>query len=217
MPGLQAAIDTKLAELGTAVEANLTQGPDAAAQIMLSNLARNTMSVFRNRIDEVIGTENELLKQRLAGLAESRRQIAALDTTLGILALVVMGLGAGTVVLGSQRIAQFAGRHEQSEEHFLFLVHAVTDYAIYMLDPEGRASSWNAGAERIKGYGTDESLGQDFSRFFTEEDRKAEVPRHALERAARDGKYEAEAWRVRQDGSRFWANVVTDALYGPAR
>jgi PAS domain S-box-containing protein len=99
-----------------------------------------------------------------------------------------------------------------SEERFRMLVQSVTDYAIYMLDPEGRVSSWNAGAERFKGYRADEIIGQHFSRFYTDEEKEADVPRVALETAKREGRFEAEGWRVRKDGSRFWASVIIDPI-----
>jgi PAS domain S-box-containing protein len=100
----------------------------------------------------------------------------------------------------------------RSEERFRLLVQGVTDYAIYMLDPEGHVSSWNAGAERFKGYSAGEIIGQHFSRFYPEEDRLAGVPKRALETAAAEGRFEAEGWRLRKDGSRFWANVVIDPI-----
>jgi len=100
----------------------------------------------------------------------------------------------------------------RSEERFSLLIQSVTDYAIYMLDPEGRVSSWNPGAERFKGYSANEIMGQHFSRFYTEEDRQAGIPRIALETAKREGRFEAEGWRVRKDGSRFWANVIIDPI-----
>jgi PAS domain S-box-containing protein len=100
----------------------------------------------------------------------------------------------------------------RSQEQFRLLVQGVTDYAIYMLDPDGNVSSWNAGAERIKGYQPDEIIGQHFSQFYTDEDRAGELPRKALEIAEREGRYEKEGWRVRRDGTRFWANVIIDAL-----
>lgn len=100
----------------------------------------------------------------------------------------------------------------QSERHFRLLVQSVTDYAIYMLDPDGRVTSWNAGAERFKGYVAEEILGEHFSRFYSEEDREAGIPRTALETARREGRFEAEGWRVRKDGSRFWASVVIDPV-----
>lgn len=95
---------------------------------------------------------------------------------------------------------------------FELLVSSITDYAIYMLDPEGRIVTWNAGAERFKGYTADEIIGENFSRFFTSEDREADLPRRALRIAAREGRFEAEGWRVRKDGSRFWANAILDPI-----
>ncbi|NUQ18294.1 MAG: PAS domain S-box protein [Sphingomonas sp.] len=100
----------------------------------------------------------------------------------------------------------------QAERGFRLLVQGVTDYAIFMLDPKGRVANWNAGAQRIKGYTPEEIVGEHFSRFYTPEDREAGVPERALETARKVGRYEAEGWRVRKDGSRFWASVVLDAI-----
>ncbi|HEY9514111.1 MAG TPA: PAS domain-containing sensor histidine kinase [Gemmatimonadaceae bacterium] len=100
----------------------------------------------------------------------------------------------------------------QSEERFRLLVHGVRDYAIFMLDPEGRVASWNAGAAAIKGYRAEEIIGRHFSAFYTAEDVAAGKPRWELEFVAREGKFETEGWRVRKDGSLFWANVVITAL-----
>ena len=102
------------------------------------------------------------------------------------------------------------------EGRYRLLIEAVTDYAIYLLDPSGIVTTWNPGAERFKGYTADEIIGQHFSRFYTEEDRKAGVPKRALETAEREGKFEAEGWRVRKDGSRFWAYVIIDPLRAPS-
>jgi PAS domain S-box-containing protein len=99
-----------------------------------------------------------------------------------------------------------------AEQQFRILVEGVTDYAIYMLDPEGRIITWNPGAERIKGYTAGEVMGDHFSRFYTLEDRKAGIPERALETAREAGRHEAEGWRVRKDGSRFWSNAVLDAI-----
>jgi PAS domain S-box-containing protein len=103
----------------------------------------------------------------------------------------------------------------ESERSFRLLVEAVTDYAIFMLDPVGTVVSWNPGAERIKGYAAREIIGQHFSRFYTEEDRLKEIPKTALAAASRDGQYESEGWRVRKGGGRFWASVVIDAIRDP--
>jgi PAS domain S-box-containing protein len=101
---------------------------------------------------------------------------------------------------------------KQSQEQFKLLVQGVTDYAIYMLDPEGVVTNWNLGAQRIKGYAPNEIIGKHFSTFYTDEDRNAGVPQRALETVQREGRFEKEGWRVRKDGSRFWAHVIIDAI-----
>ena len=103
-------------------------------------------------------------------------------------------------------------RLRKAEQQFRLLVQGVTDYALYMMDAEGNVSSWNAGAERIKGYRPEEIIGRHFSQFFPEQDRIAGIAAHALETACREGRYESEGWRIRKDGSRFWANGVIDAI-----
>lgn len=100
----------------------------------------------------------------------------------------------------------------QSEEQFRLLVQGVTDYAIYMLDPEGKISSWNVGAQRIKGYAPEEIIGEHFSKFYTPEDRAEGLPAKALMIAAAEGRFEREGWRLRKDGSRFWASVIIDPI-----
>jgi PAS domain S-box-containing protein len=111
----------------------------------------------------------------------------------------------------SQTVQKLDHRQDEAARFRLF-VEAVTDYAIYMLDPVGTVSSWNAGAQRFKGYEASEILGENFARFYEPADRAAGLPAHALATAAREGKFEAEGWRVRKDGSRFWAHVVIDAI-----
>ncbi len=92
------------------------------------------------------------------------------------------------------------------------LVHGTTEYAIFMLDPTGHVATWNAGAERIKGYTADQIIGQHFSRFYPQDAIKRGWPQYELEVAGREGRFEDEGWRIRKDGSRFWANVVITAL-----
>src|SRR6188474_1758088 len=101
----------------------------------------------------------------------------------------------------------------ESERNFRLLVEAVTDYALYMLDPTGVVTSWNIGGERIKGYAPAEIIGQHFSRFYTEVDRANGKPLRALRIAREQGRYEEDGWRVRKDGTFFWASVVIDPLY----
>lgn len=102
------------------------------------------------------------------------------------------------------------------ESAFRRLVEGVRDYAIYMLDPAGNVASWNSGAQRFKGYTADEIIGSHFSRFYGEEDRRDGLPARALDIALREGKFEAEGWRIRKDGSRFWAHVVIDPIHDTA-
>ncbi|MCX7513633.1 hybrid sensor histidine kinase/response regulator [Frateuria hangzhouensis] len=104
-------------------------------------------------------------------------------------------------------------RLHRSERSLALLVDSVVDYAIYMLDLDGHVISWNAGAERIKGYRAGEITGRSFGCFYTHEDRRAGMPHRALQRARQDGRYAAEGWRVRKDGSRFWASVIIDPVY----
>ncbi|MGR9249865.1 PAS domain S-box protein [Rhizobium leguminosarum] len=122
----------------------------------------------------------------------------------------LIGYAKITRDLTERRAAEQAIR--QSEEQFRRLVQGVSDYAIYMLDPGGNVSSWNFGAERIKGYRPQEIIGRHFSTFYTPEDRVAGVPEKALGIARAEGRFEREGWRVRKDGTRFWASVVIDAI-----
>src|SRR5690242_20702533 len=101
----------------------------------------------------------------------------------------------------------------ESERSFRLLVEGVADYALFMLDPSGIVTSWNIGAQRIKGYAPQEILGQHFSRFYTETDRANGKPARALATARQTGRYEEDGWRVRKDGTFFWASVVIDPIY----
>src|ERR1700730_13258873 len=100
----------------------------------------------------------------------------------------------------------------EDERSFRLLVQGVVDYAIYMLDLNSVGSMWNAGAQRIKGYSAADIIGQPFSVFYDEKDRRNGLPERALETARREGRYEAEGWRVRKDGTTFLASVVIDAI-----
>jgi PAS domain S-box-containing protein len=154
---------------------------------------------------------------------------------IGTLAEQANALGRGEAVavgrlpvqelddVGSELVAAGARRKEleqqlvqkatqASEQRFQMLVQGVTDYAIYTLDAQGNVNDWNSGATRIKGYSAEEIVGRHFSRFYTPEDREQGLPARALETAAAKGKYEAEGWRLRKDGSRFWASAVIDRI-----
>lgn len=119
----------------------------------------------------------------------------------------MIGARRGAVALDDGRIEMRA-----DEGRYRLLVESITDYAIYMLDTDGTVTSWNPGAQRFKGYTAEEIVGRHFSRFYSEEDQAAGVPARALMLAETEGRFEAEGWRIRKDGTRFWAHVVIDPI-----
>ena len=113
----------------------------------------------------------------------------------------------------AQQLETSFAQLSESERRFRLLVESVTDYAIFMLDREGHVVKWNPGAQRIKGYTADEIIGQHISCFYTDEDRQNGVPNRVIATASATGKFEGEGWRIRKDGTRFWANVVLEAIH----
>jgi PAS domain S-box-containing protein len=142
-------------------------------------------------VPAAIAIDNALLLQQNAA---SQRQLRELNEVL------------------EQRVDERSAQLRRTELQFQQLVAAVTDYALYMLDPQGNIVSWNPGAERIKGYAGQEIIGHNFSRFYTAEDRSNDLPARALQISKTTGKFEGEGWRVRKDGTRFWANVLIDPI-----
>lgn len=167
----------------------------------------------------------DLSEARIACSARgSSREIETLllrqdgSTILASITVQAVRDGSG-ILLGYAETARDLSRrkaadeaHKFTEEQFRRLVHGVIDYAIFMLDLEGHVHSWNVGAERIKGYRPDEIIGEHFSAFYTEEDRLAGEPQRGLDSARDRGRFESRAWRVRKDGSLFWAHVVIDRI-----
>jgi PAS domain S-box-containing protein len=125
----------------------------------------------------------------------------------------LIGYGKVSRDLSERRRAEEELR--ESEERFRLIVESTLDYAIFMLDPEGHVASWNAGAQRIKGYAADEIIGQSFSVFYTPEAVARGWPAFELKEAKRVGRFEDEGWRVRKDGTMFWANVIITAMRAP--
>ena len=206
------SIDEKMTELDRTIEARQRDGFDAARRIVETNVGRDAMRKIDDDIAAFVSAESTLLEQRRAKVSRDERQSADIALISAIVALVAVLLGV-FVLVGSLRDLGAAERARRgTADQLRRLIDGATDYAIYMLDADGRIRTWNLGAERIKGYRADEIIGQHFSVFYPEEDRQAGVPQSVLETATRDGRWEAEAWRVRKDGSRFWANVVVDAV-----
>lgn len=155
-------------------------------------LGRSRPVRVREQVDWAVGTFGRRL--RLVGCTLTAAGMRAPDETSS----------------GDTSTAAPQGLDERAFER---LVQSVTDYAIYMLDEQGTVVSWNAGAQRIKGYGASEIIGQHFSKFYTDEDKAADIPTVALRTAAEQGRFTAEGWRLRKDGSRFWAMVVIDPIF----
>lgn len=212
LPLLARQIDTKLADLARILDVRQRQGFEAARQMARATVGLDAMDSITAVIDAAIAAEQSVLKDRMAQTAEFERSGVRAAWFGGVLSWVILALGL-VLVLASFRSALRAEKalHE-SDQKFLHFVDGVTDYAIYMLDPQGNVANWNAGAQRIKGYSAAEIIGKHFSQFYTDEDRAAGVPVQALAQALKEGKYEAESWRVRKDGTRFMASVVINPV-----
>jgi PAS domain S-box-containing protein len=205
-------IGRKLAEMRHTIETRQKDGFDAARQIVETDIGLDAMRTITGLIDAIIADENELLSERQGHFIEIQRRDAGFGLAAAALALAVMVTGGILLTFASLRLLGSQRSLQESEERFRLLVSGVKDYAILMLDPAGTIVSWNEGAERIKGYRANEIIGSHFSRFYLPEEAAMGVPGRLLEMAAAEGHAEAEAWRLRKDGSRFWASVNITAL-----
>jgi PAS domain S-box-containing protein len=177
-------------------------------------------SIFYTPEEQAAGRPARSLETALReGKYEAEGWRVRKDGTRFLASVVIDPLYEDGVLAGFAKITRDVSEREMarnalhdSERNFKLLVSGVTDYALYMLDLEGHVSSWNAGGVRIKGYAPAEIIGQQFSRFYTEQDRAAGRPARALSIARETGRYEEEGWRVRKDGSFFWASVVIDPI-----
>jgi PAS domain S-box-containing protein len=188
-----------------------TRGLVAAADAVRSGPGERIMDEFQGVVRQMQDDELQLLMQRDADVKRRLGQtktVLILGTVLGL----VIAVAAGWSVQRDNSQRGFVEEALQdSEEKYRLLLDGVQDYAIFTLDPHGMVASWNAGAERIKGYKADEIIGQNFSRFYPQNDIDQGKPEAELQMAAASGRSEIEHWRVRKDGSHFWANVVITA------
>jgi PAS domain S-box-containing protein len=198
------------------IDVRRMKGLEAAAKVVLSGDGKRITDEFQDVIRDMEQEEVGLLSLRDVDAKRRSSQtkiILLLGTVMGLLIAVAAGW---SVQRDSSRreLAEEAVR--DSEEKCRMLLDGIQDYAIFMLDPRGQVVSWNAGAERIKGYTADEIIGQNFSCFFPPEDSKLGRPEEMLRMTTVSGRHEEEGMRVRKDGSRFLASVSLTALRGPA-
>ncbi len=209
---IESAMDGTLAEMKAGIEARQNVGFIEARRVLQSHLGVDTRRVISGLVDLAIEEENNLLAHHQATLAAVQATNAAVDMASIVVVSVLVGLGIILLLEAFRRESQSVAGLRRSEERFRLLVSGVKDYAIFMLDAEGKVASWNLGAERIKGYRRAEIVGRDYSSFYTPEDREQGTPEAELNQAAEQGSIETEGWRMRKDGSRFYAQAVLTAL-----
>jgi PAS domain S-box-containing protein len=188
-----------------------TKGLQEAAEAIGEGTDQRLTDEFQAVISEMQDEELRLLALRDV---EARRRLAQAKAALvlgTLMGLFTAAFAVWSVQRDSSGRALGAEKLQESEERYRSLIDGVQDYAIFTLDPGGKVVSWNAGAERIKGYKAEEIIGQNFSRFYLQTDIDEGKPEKELHQAATSGRSEIEHWRVRKDGSRFWANVVITA------
>jgi PAS domain S-box-containing protein len=211
IPTLESLAAQKIQFGETVIRLRQTAGMEAAADAVRNGTDERVMGEFQDVVRQMHDEELRLLMLRGRDAERhlgQRKTILILGTVLGLL----IAAGAGWSIQSDsieRRLAEEALRDQ--EEKYRMLLDGVQDYAIFTLDPHGIVASWNAGAERIKGYKADEIIGQNFSRFYLPSDVDQGKPKAELQVAAASGRSEVEHWRVRKDGSRFWANVVITA------
>ncbi len=197
---LAALLQRTPADLLGRVYGELTQGQEEAVQAALEDIIRRPLDVVRLEHGLTGATDDRRLQATFAPVRDSRGRPLYLF-------LQVQDVTAERAAAEGLR---------RSEERFRLLVEAVQDYAIFMLDPTGHIVSWNAGAQRSKGYRAEEIIGQHFRVFYPPQEQERQHPEHELRVALREGQYEEEGWRIRKDGSRFWANVLITSVFNEA-
>jgi PAS domain S-box-containing protein len=208
LDSLDVLIPRRIELLRQLLDARRTRGLAGAAEVMRGERVAELMDQIHAVVARMEDAETQLLAARSATL-RARTNETRIAVAVGTALALAFALVAGVLVrreFAARRLAEQALR--ASEERLRLLVEGVRDYAIYMLDPSGRVASWNRGAQQIKGFTREEIVGQHFSCFYPPEAVAAGAPGRALRTAAEAGRFEEESWRVRKDGSRFWADVI---------
>jgi PAS domain S-box-containing protein len=212
LTALYQTAEQKLTELQETIALKRKGDGDAALGRIREGAGKDLMDRARTTLSNLFTMETQRLvdTRDYAASMDEWLQFGIVAAVLVLIALAVFGLRA--IRQQFQEQVRTHSRAQAANQRFQLLVQGVTDYAIFLLDPKGNITNWNSGAVRIKGYSEDEVVGHHFSKFYTPEDLAKEVPSRALATAAKEGRYEAEGWRVRKDGSRFWASVVLDRI-----
>jgi PAS domain S-box-containing protein len=202
-------------------------GFDAARLLLLMPQGTRLMDKIRGVLIEMEAEENFLLRKRVPETESNARRSIALVTGGAAFSVILVSLAGWTIYRGvvvrmraqdellarTSQLEAVDGELRETLERFKSLIESAKEYAIFMLDPDGLIKSWNSGAQRLKGYLADEIIGQHFSRFYSPQDVQNGKPERELKIAIETGHYEEDGWRFRQDGSRFWANVLITAIY----
>ncbi|MGC2698032.1 MAG: CHASE3 domain-containing protein, partial [Candidatus Angelobacter sp.] len=205
-------INTKLTQMHQGIELRKQKGLEPAAEAIRRGPGLGLMATIRDQLSAMRAEEQKLLLQRKV-TADTASRSTKRGIIVGSLIAVAFLLASGLAVNRELRERSRAERALHiSEEQFRLAVADVSTYAIITLDIQGNVASWNAGAERIKGYRAQEIIGKHFSSFYPQEDLAACKPEKELETVATVGRLEDEGWRVRKDRSRFWANTVITAM-----
>jgi PAS domain S-box-containing protein len=209
---LESAIAEKLDSLQQNIDLRKQKGFEAAQRHVATGIGTRQMNQVRTIISEMKQEEEDLLKRRTLDFQSSTRKTTLTFSCVIFLEFLLLGLVYYVLRRDITAQKQAERKLQESEEHFRLLVNGVSDSASFMLDPSGQVASWNQGAERIKGYKANEIVGRHFSCFYPPEDVQNGKPERQLQAAITEGHYKEEGWRIRKDGSRFWANVIITAL-----
>ena len=210
---LESVIAQRMAVLNNRIQLRQEAGLQAVSDdVATLRQGRELMDQVWQGIEAMRDAEDRLLLQR-EQMAKTSAAVSLLVILIGSALACAIGLAAVLLIRRDLRLrAQTDKSLRQNEERLRLMVESIKDYAVIRLDPDGRIAGWNIGAQRIKGYTAPEIIGQHFSRFYPEEVVRSGFPETALAEAAAKGRFEHEGWRVRQDGSRFWAHVVMAAI-----